>query len=145
MRKRVYMPPEIWGIVVLTILLSLLAALAGCVPFEPAGAVLFQPPAHYLDLWQQVESCSGLRGNFGRIAWFTVEGGAFPDPETGRPVLGHWAPKHIISLAGTVTGGVYADADFIVKHEMLHDLIGHAGHPAVPFASPCHLTWASHE
>jgi hypothetical protein len=26
---------------------------------------------------------------------------------------------------------------------MLHELIGHPGHPDPPFPIPCHLTWAS--
>jgi hypothetical protein len=31
----------------------------------------------------------------------------------------------------------------VVRHEMLHDLLGRAGHPDPPFGSPCTLTWAT--
>lgn len=134
-------------LIALTALLVALCGLvvAGCVPLAPEDARLFQPPPRYLSLWREVEACSGLHGSFGRVAWYMVPGGSFPSPADGRRVLGYWAPKHIITLAGTVSGGVYADSDFVVKHEMLHDLIGHRGHPTIPFATPCHLTWESHE
>lgn len=33
--------------------------------------------------------------------------------------------------------------EMVVRHEMLHDLIGRPGHPDPPFGSPCPLTWAT--
>jgi hypothetical protein len=31
----------------------------------------------------------------------------------------------------------------VVRHEMLHDLIGRSGHPNPPFGEGCPLTWAT--
>jgi hypothetical protein len=31
--------------------------------------------------------------------------------------------------------------EMVVRHEMLHDLIGRPGHPAPPFGQGCPLTW----
>jgi hypothetical protein len=33
--------------------------------------------------------------------------------------------------------------EMVVRHEMLHDLIGMPGHPAPPFGKGCPLTWAT--
>jgi hypothetical protein len=33
--------------------------------------------------------------------------------------------------------------EMVVRHEMLHDLIGRPGHPAPPFGVGCPLTWAT--
>jgi hypothetical protein len=33
--------------------------------------------------------------------------------------------------------------EMVVRHEMLHDLLGRPGHPDPPFGSGCPLTWAT--
>jgi len=51
---------------------------------------------------------------------------------------GHWRKDHHIFLAGD-----WATDEMVVRHEMLHDLIGLPGHPAPPFGKGCPLTWAT--
>jgi hypothetical protein len=57
------------------------------------------------------------------------------------PVVGLWArgrKSGIIVLAGN-----FAHDELVVRHEMLHALIGKEGHPDDLFVSACHLTWDS--
>lgn len=51
-----------------------LTALSACRdPFAPpSGSSPFVPPQSYRTAWQEVEECSGLRGDFTRVEWFVV-------------------------------------------------------------------------
>jgi len=109
---------------------------AGCeAPTAPADAQALAPLPAYASWWQQVEQCSGLSGDLGRVEWYVVP------CETGEPGFeceatpdglcgGEWLPPHTILLAGPndVLPGGYAADEFTVKHEMLHDLAGSAEH-----------------
>jgi hypothetical protein len=109
--------------------------LAGCSPFEPANDRPLDPPAPYRQWWAKTEACSGLSGNFERVQWFVVPGYQFDCP-TGECV-GRWESEgHRIYLAED-----WVENEMVVRHEMLHDLIGHPGHPNPPFGNPCPLTW----
>lgn len=109
-----------------------LLLLACTAPFSPAGASRVAPPAEYQAWWREVESCAGRTGRFERVEWFLVPGRSFR--AAGRDVIGRWEPPHRIYLAAD-----WAANDFVVRHEILHDLIGRAGHPFHPFVEPCAL------
>jgi hypothetical protein len=72
-------------------LACLLATIApvGCTmhsPFSPPeGTQRFEPPPAYRIAWQQVEGCSGLRGNFDRVRWFVI-----PQQPTFDCLGTHW-------------------------------------------------------
>ena len=108
---------------------------AGCA-FEPEGAERFQPPEEYREWFTKTESCSKRSGNFDRIEWYVVPGRDFPC-SSGRCV-GHWRDDHVIYIAAQ-----HLQEEMVVRHEMLHDLLGIAGHPDPPFGASCHLTWTS--
>lgn len=40
-----------------------------------------------------------------------------------------------------VLAGAFQDHEMVVRHEMLHALIGAAGHPQGMFEGACRLTW----
>lgn len=98
-------------------------------PGFPADAKPLEPLAPYRTWWALVEECSGLRGDFDRVQWYTSERIALEDgghcggwsPDGNRIVL---APDHV-SNGGTV------------RHEMLHALTGHLGHSADYFITRC--------
>lgn len=94
------------------------------------------PPAVYQEWWAKTEACSGLRGEFERVRWSVVAGHSFPCA-SGK-CAGHWEGSHDIYIAEDWTMN-----EMVVRHEMLHDLIGRPGHPDPPFGSPCPLTWAT--
>lgn len=112
------------------------AALAGCSSFTPTNDKPYTPPAEYRKWFDETQACSGLTGDFDRIKWFVVDGTEFDCP-SGKCV-GRWNSDHDIFIASS-----WVDNELVVRHEMLHDLIGHPGHPDPPFGSPCPLTWAS--
>lgn len=93
-------------------------------PFVPLDATPLSPPAIYAELWQQVETCSGLTSDWRRIDWFAVPTEQFATPEGWA--MGRWQPAHTIYLsdAGQRTYRT-------VKHEMLHDLLQSGDHPPV--------------
>lgn len=74
----------------------------------------FAPPVSYAQWWSDVQSCAAREGRMDRIEWFVAE----DLTQNGRLVLGRWEEPHRITiLAG------YTEAEAIVKHEMLHDLL----------------------
>jgi hypothetical protein len=110
----------------------------------PAGAEPMAPLPVYTVWWQQVEQCSGLSGDLARIDWYVVpcqagESG-FPCEVTADGLCGgEWIPPHTILLGGPneVLASGYADDEFTVKHEMLHDLTGSVEHPDL--FKTCHV------
>lgn len=93
----------------------------------------FSPLAQYETWWAETEECSGLEGGFDRISFYRVsapleDGGTrFPCGEGGESTRcsGMWQAPHDIYLAPAMLR-----IEHLVKHEMLHDLIGAPGHPA---------------
>ena len=125
--------------------LAVLALLAACEALAPAAplpadAQLMSPPPEYLDWWRKTEACSGRQGDASRIEWFVVPGQAVFETDEGEKV-GLWSRSGEgtrIVLAGNYTGN-----ELVIRHEMLHALLNHEGHPREYFVSRCHLTWES--
>jgi len=119
------------------LLAALCAVMAGaCHSFDPEGDSPMQPLEAYREWWNKTEACSGRKGNFDRISWKVVDGYSFPC-KSGQCV-GHWESGHEIWIARE-----WLSDEMVVRHEMLHDLIGEPGHPNPPFGAECPLTWAS--
>jgi hypothetical protein len=109
--------------------------LAGC-NFAPEGDQPMEAPPEYRAWFAQTEACSGRTGDFDRIVWHVVDGESFECP-SGRCV-GRWNNDHHIYIASA-----YLKHELVVRHEMLHDLLGRPGHPDPPFGNGCPLTWES--
>ena len=114
---------------------GLLLALAGC-GFDPEGDVPMAPPPIYREWFAKTEACSGRTGNFDRLTWSVIQGHSFPC--SSGECAGHWRTNHHIFLASE-----WVMDEMVVRHEMLHDLLGRPGHPDPPFGDGCPLTWAS--
>lgn len=115
---------------------STLAIVLGGCGFEPDGAVPVARPLAYDTWWTRTEACSDRRGELDRIRFYLVPGADFDCP-TGRCV-GRWEPGHKIYIAEAM-----ATNELVVRHEMLHDLLGGGGHPNPPFGIGCPLTWST--
>jgi hypothetical protein len=62
-----------------------------------------------------VEACSSKTGDFDLVRWFEASALVVQ----GESVLGIWEPMHDITVLNTLK-----DEASIVRHEMLHDLLG---------------------
>ena len=116
-----------------------LVVLLGCAadPAAPSTHEEFAPPAEYSSWFASTEACSGLSGDFARLRFYRVPGNEFACP-SGMCVA-RWTDDHRIFVAEA-----FIENEMVLRHEMLHDLIGHAGHPDPPFGeSGCGLTWNS--
>ena len=118
--------------------IALLAyALSGCRADGPTGvpgASAYAPLAAYPLWWSLVESCSGLQGDYAAVRWARVAGTSIPG--SGGEAQGQWA-----SATNTITLVATATTDpTLVRHEMLHALLGArggTGHPAAYFGVRC--------
>jgi len=114
---------------------GLLAAATGC-GFDPVGDVPLDPPPIYREWFAKTEACSGRMGSFDRLRWSVIEGYSFSC--SSGECAGHWRTNHHIFLAGD-----WVMDEMVVRHEMLHDILGVTGHPDPPFGDGCPLTWAT--
>ena len=103
---------------------------AGCeVSFAapPRTAYRITPPAAYREAWREIEQCSGRRAPFDQVRWYAVPDSTMPCP--AGQCSGLWYPPHDIYLTELHVhdpAGEY----FVARHEMLHDLLQVASHPA---------------
>lgn len=101
-------------------------------PLDPRAEQINSPTV-YRRWWSMVESCSKLQGSFDQVSWLVVPNSDLVDRD-GKYVAAYWAPvSNRIILAG--------NEEFngsIVRHEMLHALIGpRSGHPREYFIDLC--------
>ena len=120
-------------------------ALAACSPTDPnsglpAGAVEIRPSLAYQAWFQKTEACSGISGNVENVQWYVVPGVETFSTDRGDKV-GMWLKTTRGSVI--VVAGNYQDHEMVVRHEMLHSLIGQSGHPSDYFVGRCQLTWDS--
>lgn len=114
-----------------------LALLSSCVvatePRFPSDARPIAPPAQFAVWWGVTEACSGLRGDFQMVRWYVV-----PDQELivgGVRYDGYtWtdgSPRIVVAQ------GMLDGAGELIRHEMLHALLQHGGHPRQYFTERC--------
>ena len=96
-----------------------------------AGAEPFEPPPFYVDLWRDVELCSGRRGDMRRVTWYRVPWAVSFEYKASE-YNDFWWADHTVVLAGFRT-----DQADLVRHEMLHDLLGTGNHPSFYFEGRC--------
>lgn len=91
----------------------------------PVAAIRFAPPPIYARWWALTEACSGRSSDFATYAWYVVPWhalGSAPGGHDGTYVAGYADPfgrRVVLDSAWQDDGGV-------VRHEMLHALLGPA-------------------
>lgn len=118
-----------------------LALLLACSDaYGPAdfGAIRFDPPRAYQDVWLAAEDCTGRTGDYWRIRWWVVPGVEEFTYQEGQPkaAAGHQGNDIVI-------GGQNLDKPWMIRHEMIHQLGFGVGdeHPDPPFDRPCKALW----
>ena len=127
----------------LAIMASVGTLILGCAALEPTtslpeGAIQMEAPISYQLWWHKTESCAELTGRMDQVTWYVVPGVSTFQTESGEKV-GFW----IKSPGGTsiILAGDYRDHELVVRHEILHELLGREGHPETYFRDRCQLTW----
>ena len=95
----------------------------------PRGAEEMSPPAVYARWWQLTESCSGRSRDLASIRWYRTPGSSFI--HDGEPAAGLSFGNRIVIAQEYLYDGP------IVRHEMLHALLGDGGHPRSAFLGSC--------
>jgi len=111
-----------------TVALSLLwlIGLLGCRDsLAPSGTA--EPPLQARQWFSELEACSGLAGDFDQIVWFVADQ---PVQRDNGITVGEWDSPNRIVLARA-----WYESEDAVKHEMLHFLLQHTGHPDPPFGT----------
>lgn len=90
----------------------------------------FDPPPLYREWYTKLEACSGINGDFDAIRFFSAES----IMEGGKHRYGYWTPRHKITLQDNMTEPVFG---WLIKHEMMHDLIQSGSHPPKYFNGVC--------
>ena len=101
-------------------------------PVLPKDAMEFSPPPVYSAWWNMTQTCSRLTGSLGAVTWYTTDE-VVHDISSGDVIAGYWVPgsnRIVLNSAVMMDGG-------IVRHEMLHALIRHGGHPRNQFLGNC--------
>ena len=105
---------------------------APAAPELPTGAEVLVPLATYAEWWQATENCAGRHSDMSRISWFTIPNHTSFLYGNSRYDGYWWDGVHWILLAGErVNDGM------IVRHEMLHELLGRGDHPPEYFQGRC--------
>jgi hypothetical protein len=107
-------------------------ALAPPPPELPAGSIELVPQATYAAWWSDIERCVGKFKAMSRVSWFVVPNQASFTIGDGRYDGFWWDGVHWILLAGT-----RVDNPMVVRHEMLHEILGTGAHPAEFFMRRC--------
>ena len=125
-------------------LLAIWLGVASCATLEPGplpdGAVPMTPAPTYAEWFTRTEACAGLSGDFEEIEWYVVPDVSTFETEMGDKV-GLWEQTGGVNRI--TIAGAYTEHEMVVRHEMLHELLGREGHPQEYFVTRCHLTWDS--
>ena len=118
----------------------LLASCGSLAPDDdlPAGAEPMAAMDAYANWWSATEACAGIDGDLTRVEWYVVPGARSFQTDVGEKV-GLWIKSG--DRRAIVIAGEFVSHEMVVRHEMLHDLLGREGHPDEYFAGRCQLTW----
>jgi hypothetical protein len=107
---------------------SLLGCGSSTAPMDD-GTQRLDAPGIYRTWYAQVETCSGLTGDYDALVLRWTKGAITVGTDA---YSGYWKPKHTIVIQET---WIYNET--LVKHEFLHDLLQRGDHPPEYFNGVC--------
>ena len=112
--------------------LGLALGLGGCGEDSPVASeatrIAMSPHPVFQQLWADVQLCSNRTGDFGGIRWFVTT--AFDSADT----LGQWNSRREITIRIDSWNNF-----LVIKHELLHDLLGGDGDHRDPAWVNCEI------
>jgi hypothetical protein len=100
-------------------------------PALPPAAVAFSTPEVYATWWGMTEACSGIHAPLSAVTWYVVPTSSGSVGIDGAIAYWSAASNRIVLAEGHLLDGA------IVRHEMLHSLLGVGDHPRAQFLSRC--------
>lgn len=91
----------------------------------------------YQAIWATAEACTHTHGDLTRVRWQTMPGNYFSTKD--GPAIGAWESPHTITIAVD-----WLTTDWVLKHEMIHDLLQQGHTPvelSVIWGHFCQATW----
>jgi hypothetical protein len=119
---------------ILVLVLTVGACTTPTEPQFPANAIALDVQPQFALWWRMTQACSGLRGDPAAVRWYVQPGReSLQIPGDHGHYGGYWwaIGNRILLTEKAVTDG------WLVRHEMLHALIGRAGHPRREFSERC--------
>lgn len=107
-----------------------LLSLVACVHLPPGARPMVDVPPTYRQWWESVEHCSGQRGDFERVRFYTMPK-SFDWQGNRVAGLAYW-PGYVVVIAEQHKGN-----QGIVAHEFLHLIASHRGHTPDYFRGRC--------
>jgi hypothetical protein len=109
-----------------TVLLLLFSAAACDAPWAVSMETSIVPPAVYRTWFAEVADCvagevDSREGRYERIEWYTATD--IYHEEATTHAVGLWVAPHKVVIRSD-----HLDRAFVVKHEIVHDLLGTGGH-----------------
>jgi hypothetical protein len=100
-------------------------------PVPPSEAELLAPvPVEYAAWWGLVERCAGTRASFASVRFLTVDSATVPGTESATAAW-YSRTNEIVLGADRVSDGP------VVRHEMLHAILGQTAHSRKYFIERC--------
>lgn len=128
----------------LGVLLGLVWALAGCTEDVEAQVRMFDhqefaPTAFHEAVYEMMEICSGVKGDYKRIRWYTAQI-ILAGPTLSIQWIGSWRMISETEEAEITLDREYVFDGTLVSHEILHDL--YDGPAPMDVAHRCVLDWS---
>lgn len=125
-------------------LLGLVWALAGCSGDAEAQVRMFDrqefaPTAFYEAIYEMMEECSGVEGDFEHVRWYTAQI-ILAGPTLSIQWIGSWRKTPEMEHAEITFDREFAFDGALVSHEILHDL--YDGPAPMDVAHRCVLDWS---
>ncbi len=117
------------------LLTSPLAAQAADTTATRTTAVLYvteyTPPAEYKSYYKSMEKCLGMRGDFGKVKWYSTPTPWSDGRHGNNKTFGQWQYGHRITV-----NLQDASDSVLASHEMVHDILSYHLDPDDPVAHP---------
>lgn len=117
--------------------LLLLIVLPGCYSYARMKADLapvtvnrqrFEPPAQYAVWYRELEVCTGLKGDFSKLVFFTADDIQGAMPAGAAYIIGYWWWGELYYRTETLNSLGGRALERFIKHEMIHDLAWRGAH-----------------
>lgn len=117
---------------VVVIALSACSDPTGVAPIVVEGLERIEPEPSWRTIYEEVETCTGVEGDFSRVTWFSAS--SIRDTlerEPGDPAgnwLGPWGRPHDIAIHEVRLSRGGERLAGTVRHESIHELLQEASH-----------------